>query len=194
MTAVANLSCDGFVNNPHQPFPAQKNTKWLLTYHVDVWCLVLCLNFLGLKVFIFMSCWLFGLLQGSAGQYDSRRREFEAWLCRENELLSGILRSKGEILSAKELKMRQDTLKVSSRWIISYCHYWLVIIAVHLEDRSHLSSGWRNWIEDSFTRHWLNIIVGHFLKQTSLRCLITACISYQQNSHWYPFTSVHYGN
>uniref|UniRef100_A0A672YUB1 Spectrin repeat containing, nuclear envelope family member 3 n=1 Tax=Sphaeramia orbicularis TaxID=375764 RepID=A0A672YUB1_9TELE len=38
-------------------------------------------------------------------------REFEAWLCRENEVLSGILGTKGAELSAKEQKIRQDTLK-----------------------------------------------------------------------------------
>ncbi|KAF7650600.1 hypothetical protein LDENG_00123240, partial [Lucifuga dentata] len=47
----------------------------------------------------------------SAEQREARRREFEAWLCRENELLSGILSSKGQTLSAKQLKIRQDTLK-----------------------------------------------------------------------------------
>ncbi|XP_067469876.1 nesprin-3 [Thunnus thynnus] len=47
---------------------------------------------------------------GSTGQYESRRREFEAWLSRENALLSGILRSQGATLSAEELKTRQDTL------------------------------------------------------------------------------------
>lgn len=47
-------------------------------------------------------------------QYESRRREFEAWLCRENERLSGIPSTKGATLSANELKIRKDTLKVSS--------------------------------------------------------------------------------
>lgn len=46
-----------------------------------------------------------------AGQYETRRQEFEAWLRRENELLSGILSTKGATLSAKELKIQQDTLK-----------------------------------------------------------------------------------
>ncbi|TMS21366.1 Nesprin-3 [Larimichthys crocea] len=45
------------------------------------------------------------------GQYTSRRREFEAWLSRQNEILSGILSTRGATLSAKELKIRQDTLK-----------------------------------------------------------------------------------
>uniref|UniRef100_A0A3B4VGI9 Spectrin repeat containing, nuclear envelope family member 3 n=1 Tax=Seriola dumerili TaxID=41447 RepID=A0A3B4VGI9_SERDU len=35
---------------------------------------------------------------------------FEAWLCKENELLSGILGTKGAALSAKEVQIRQDTL------------------------------------------------------------------------------------
>ncbi|CAK6975076.1 nesprin-3 [Scomber scombrus] len=48
--------------------------------------------------------------RGSTGQYESRRREFEAWLCRENELLSEILRSNGATLSDTEVKMRQKKL------------------------------------------------------------------------------------
>ncbi|XP_040916216.1 nesprin-3 isoform X2 [Toxotes jaculatrix] len=48
---------------------------------------------------------------GSAGHYSSRWREFEAWLCKESELLSGILSKQGAPLSAKELKIRQNTLK-----------------------------------------------------------------------------------
>ncbi|XP_029983157.1 nesprin-3 isoform X2 [Sphaeramia orbicularis] len=48
---------------------------------------------------------------GGTEQYESRWREFEAWLCRENEVLSGILGTKGAELSAKEQKIRQDTLK-----------------------------------------------------------------------------------
>ncbi|XP_035529861.1 nesprin-3 [Morone saxatilis] len=48
---------------------------------------------------------------GGAGQYISRRREFEAWLSKETELLSGILSTMGATLSAKELKLRQDSLK-----------------------------------------------------------------------------------
>ncbi|XP_056249418.1 nesprin-3 [Seriola aureovittata] len=47
---------------------------------------------------------------GGTGLYRSRRREFEAWLCKENELLSGILGTKGAALSAKEVQIRQDTL------------------------------------------------------------------------------------
>uniref|UniRef100_A0A7N6AE11 Spectrin repeat containing, nuclear envelope family member 3 n=1 Tax=Anabas testudineus TaxID=64144 RepID=A0A7N6AE11_ANATE len=47
-----------------------------------------------------------GILQENTG-YTSRIREFEAWLCKENEILSGILRTKGVRLDAKQ----QDTLK-----------------------------------------------------------------------------------
>lgn len=56
---------------------------------------------------------MFGVLQGGAGQYISRRREFEAWLSKESELLSGILSTKAATLGAKELKIRRDKLKVS---------------------------------------------------------------------------------
>lgn len=52
-------------------------------------------------------------MQGGTGKYTSRRREFEAWLSKENDLLSGILNTKGATLSAKELKIQQDTLKVN---------------------------------------------------------------------------------
>ncbi|KAM6969362.1 LOW QUALITY PROTEIN: nesprin-3 [Tautogolabrus adspersus] len=48
---------------------------------------------------------------GLEGQYSSRRREFEAWLSRESELLSGILSTKAATLSAKELKIREDKVK-----------------------------------------------------------------------------------
>ncbi|TKS86212.1 Gamma-aminobutyric acid receptor subunit rho-2 GABA(A) receptor subunit rho-2 GABA(C) receptor [Collichthys lucidus] len=51
------------------------------------------------------------VLQRGTGQYTSRRREFEAWLSRQNEILSGILSTRGATLSAKELKIRHDTLK-----------------------------------------------------------------------------------
>ncbi|KAG7509813.1 nesprin-3 [Solea senegalensis] len=49
--------------------------------------------------------------KGSTGRYRSRRAEFEAWLCKENELLSGILSNRGATISTKELKIRQNTLK-----------------------------------------------------------------------------------
>ena len=48
----------------------------------------------------------------SGGEREARRREFEAWLLRENQLLAGVLSTTGATLSAKELKIRQDTLKV----------------------------------------------------------------------------------
>lgn len=51
------------------------------------------------------------LTMGGTGEYKSRRREFEAWLSKENELLSGICSTNGATLSAKELKIRQETLK-----------------------------------------------------------------------------------
>ncbi|XP_055720695.1 nesprin-3-like [Salvelinus fontinalis] len=44
-----------------------------------------------------------------AGDYEDRRREFEAWLQKENDALSGILSAEGP-LSTKELKIRQNTL------------------------------------------------------------------------------------
>ncbi|XP_034531179.1 nesprin-3 [Notolabrus celidotus] len=45
------------------------------------------------------------------GRSSTRRRDFEAWLSGESELLSGVLSTKAATLSAKELKSRQDTLK-----------------------------------------------------------------------------------
>nr|XP_046268346.1 nesprin-3 [Scatophagus argus] len=48
---------------------------------------------------------------GDTGEYISRRREFEAWLSKENKLLSGILNTKGTTLSAKEVKLQRETLK-----------------------------------------------------------------------------------
>ncbi|XP_029349675.1 nesprin-3 [Echeneis naucrates] len=48
---------------------------------------------------------------GGTGHYKSRRREFEAWLSKENDRLSGILSMKGTALSAKGVKIRQDTLQ-----------------------------------------------------------------------------------
>ncbi|XP_047467214.1 nesprin-3 isoform X1 [Mugil cephalus] len=47
----------------------------------------------------------------SKSHYESRRQMFEDWLSKENELLSGLLNTKESALSAKEVKMRQDTLK-----------------------------------------------------------------------------------
>lgn len=48
---------------------------------------------------------------GSKEHNKSRRWEFESWLSKQNELLSGILSTKGATLSAKEVKTRQETLK-----------------------------------------------------------------------------------
>ncbi|CAJ1074324.1 nesprin-3 [Xyrichtys novacula] len=45
------------------------------------------------------------------GQHSTRRKEFEAWLSTQSELLSGILSTKMAKLNAKELQGRQDTLK-----------------------------------------------------------------------------------
>ncbi|KAI9520673.1 hypothetical protein NQZ68_015593 [Dissostichus eleginoides] len=50
-------------------------------------------------------------IKGGGGQYQSRRREFEAWLSNQNALLSGVSSSKAAALSTKELKTRQDTLR-----------------------------------------------------------------------------------
>ncbi|KAM8851774.1 nesprin-3 isoform 1-T3 [Synchiropus picturatus] len=42
----------------------------------------------------------------------SRREEFEAWLCRDNELLSGIINPKSwAVPNSKQLKLQQQTLK-----------------------------------------------------------------------------------
>uniref|UniRef100_A0AAQ4RN95 Spectrin repeat containing, nuclear envelope family member 3 n=1 Tax=Gasterosteus aculeatus aculeatus TaxID=481459 RepID=A0AAQ4RN95_GASAC len=47
---------------------------------------------------------------GGTAEYQSRRREFEAWLSQENKLLSGICSSRGKALSTKEVRSQQDTL------------------------------------------------------------------------------------
>lgn len=47
---------------------------------------------------------------GGTAEYQSRRREFEAWLSQENKLLSGICSSWGKALSTKEVRSQQDTL------------------------------------------------------------------------------------
>ncbi|XP_034713549.1 nesprin-3 [Etheostoma cragini] len=49
--------------------------------------------------------------KAGTGRYKSKKREFEAWLSKQNELLSGILCTKGATPGAKELKIQQDTLK-----------------------------------------------------------------------------------
>uniref|UniRef100_A0A8C4GYX8 Spectrin repeat containing, nuclear envelope family member 3 n=1 Tax=Dicentrarchus labrax TaxID=13489 RepID=A0A8C4GYX8_DICLA len=91
---------DGFVNSPYISKVSQLLTKKSHKMTVDLCECVLCKSYE-----------LFGVLQGGAGRYMSRRREFEAWLSKEAELLSGILSTKGATLSAKELKLRQDSLK-----------------------------------------------------------------------------------
>ncbi|CAL8285589.1 unnamed protein product [Lota lota] len=58
-----------------------------------------------------------GVSMGSGGQvlslaeYESKRREFEAWLLEQNELLSGLLSTKKATLGPKELKIRRDELQ-----------------------------------------------------------------------------------
>lgn len=56
---------------------------------------------------------VWGIFQGGTAEYQSRRREFEAWLSQENKLLSGICSSRGKALSTKEVRSQQDTLTVS---------------------------------------------------------------------------------
>ncbi|KAL6477359.1 hypothetical protein MHYP_G00131940 [Metynnis hypsauchen] len=55
-----------------------------------------------------------GLLESSGREYDhdweALRREFEAWLCKENDKLSAVVNNQ-KVSSAKELKIRQNTLK-----------------------------------------------------------------------------------
>lgn len=48
--------------------------------------------------------------QGGSGEQTPRKKEFEAWLSKENALLSEILSAK-TTLSAKEFKVQQDILK-----------------------------------------------------------------------------------
>ncbi|XP_029316364.1 nesprin-3 isoform X2 [Cottoperca gobio] len=65
--------------------------------------------------------------EGTA-QYTSRRREFEAWLSKENKLLSGIFSTKGATLSAKEHKIRRDTLKtLRARVAFGQEHFQLLL-------------------------------------------------------------------
>ncbi|XP_034015713.1 LOW QUALITY PROTEIN: nesprin-3 [Thalassophryne amazonica] len=47
---------------------------------------------------------------GSTTQFWDRRTEFEAWLCQQIKLLSGILSAKGTKLRDKDLKVQQDLL------------------------------------------------------------------------------------
>lgn len=48
---------------------------------------------------------------GSQGHHESRRKEFDSWLFKQNELLSEVLSSKGAAHSAKDVRLKQDTLK-----------------------------------------------------------------------------------
>ncbi|XP_030580831.1 nesprin-3 isoform X2 [Archocentrus centrarchus] len=48
---------------------------------------------------------------GSQGHSESRRKEFEAWLFKQNELLSDILSSKEAANDASEVKLKHDTLE-----------------------------------------------------------------------------------
>ena len=67
------------------------------------------------------------VLQVSGGQtlspaeYESKRREFEAWLVVQNQLLSELQSTKAETLSPKELKMRRDQLQVRASHPASFC-------------------------------------------------------------------------
>ncbi|CAL8271365.1 unnamed protein product [Merluccius merluccius] len=47
----------------------------------------------------------------SPAEYEARRREFEAWLLGQNELLSALLSTKGVKLGPRELKIRTDNLQ-----------------------------------------------------------------------------------
>lgn len=55
-----------------------------------------------------------GFFQGSQGHGESRRKEFEAWLFKQNELLSEILSAKESAHSSKEVNIKHEKLKVSS--------------------------------------------------------------------------------
>ncbi|XP_062253911.1 nesprin-3 isoform X2 [Platichthys flesus] len=55
---------------------------------------------------------------GNTGHCKSRRNEFEAWLCKGNKLLSGILSTKRATLSAKELKIQQNTLEALQAGVV----------------------------------------------------------------------------
>ncbi|XP_061897273.1 nesprin-3 [Entelurus aequoreus] len=47
----------------------------------------------------------------SRDQYKSKRKQFEAWLSRENQLLSGILSTKRGTLTSNQVQKQRDTLK-----------------------------------------------------------------------------------
>lgn len=51
-------------------------------------------------------------MQGDAGESTSRRKEFEAWLSEQSDLLSTVLSARMSRLSTRELMVQQDRLKV----------------------------------------------------------------------------------
>lgn len=50
-------------------------------------------------------------VQGDAGESTSRRKEFEAWLSNQSDLLSTVLSARMSRLSTRELMVQQDKLK-----------------------------------------------------------------------------------
>ncbi|XP_037096553.1 nesprin-3 isoform X2 [Syngnathus acus] len=61
-------------------------------------------------------------------EFEYKRTEFEAWLCKENELLSGILNSKGATLKGNQLKIQQETLNaLRSRVTWGQEHFQLLL-------------------------------------------------------------------
>uniref|UniRef100_A0A3Q2ZGV5 Spectrin repeat containing, nuclear envelope family member 3 n=1 Tax=Hippocampus comes TaxID=109280 RepID=A0A3Q2ZGV5_HIPCM len=71
------------------------------------------LKLMDIYIYIYIYIFFFFVVlfsQMDTDQYQSKKREFEAWLCRENELLSGILNTKRATRKCKEFTMQQDTL------------------------------------------------------------------------------------
>lgn len=54
---------------------------------------------------------LLSTVQGDAGKSTSRRKEFEAWLSKQSDLLSTVLSARMSKLSTRELMVQQDRLK-----------------------------------------------------------------------------------
>lgn len=50
-------------------------------------------------------------MQGDAGESTSRRKEFEAWLSEQSDVLSTVLSARMSRLSTRELIVQQDRLK-----------------------------------------------------------------------------------
>lgn len=50
-------------------------------------------------------------VQGDAAESTSRRKEFEAWLSKQSDLLSTVLSARMSRLSTEELMVQQDRLK-----------------------------------------------------------------------------------